>query len=54
MGGDCDSPGNWSRIAKYTLDKWENVGNLQTYRYAPRAIANGDRIYVVGGANIQP
>ena len=38
-----------SLIAKYTIDKWESVGNLQAVRRAHRAIANDDRIYVVGG-----
>ena len=48
IGGLCD--GNaYSGIAKYTLDKWEQVGNLQQNRNEHRAIGNGDRIYVVGG-----
>ena len=38
-----------SLIAKYTIDKWERVGNLQNSRRGQRAIANEDRIYVVGG-----
>lgn len=55
MGGDCNgSYKGWSLIAKYTLDKWEKVGNLQNDRYALRAIPNGDRIYVVGGVNTEP
>ena len=49
IGGYCDGYA-YSRIAKYTLDKWEQVGNLQQNRYEHRAIANGDRIYVVGGS----
>ena len=54
MGGGCDGSDKNPLIAKYTLDKWEKVGNLQTDRYAPRATANGDLIYVVGGSNTQP
>ena len=55
MGGDCNgSYKGRSFIAKYNLDKWEKVGNLQTDRYALRAIPNGDRIYVVGGVNTEP
>ena len=53
FGGFCadgESGSSSSRIAKYTLDKWEQVGNLQQNRYEHRAIANGDRIYVVGGS----
>ena len=38
-----------SLIAKYSIDKWEHVGNLQEVRRGHRAITNGDRIYVVGG-----
>ena len=52
IGGGCDSS-HTSRIAKYTLDAWTEVGNLQTTRYGPRAIQNGDRIYVVGGERTQ-
>ena len=55
MGGWCDGKGSssgsvsGSLIAKYTIDKWEHVGNLQTRRDMHRAIANEDRIYVIGG-----
>ena len=48
MGGTCDDESS-SLIAKYTIDNWERVGNLQDPRYAHRAIANDSRIYVVGG-----
>ena len=48
IGGFCDEI-DTSLIAKYTIDKWESVGNLQNSRGGHRAIANGDRIYVVGG-----
>ena len=48
IGGYCDYTIS-SSIAKYTIDKWERVGNLQELRFAHRAIANEDRIYVVGG-----
>ena len=48
IGGFCD--GSYSSlIAKYTIDNWERVGNLQNSRAGHRAIANEDRIYVVGG-----
>ena len=52
IGGYCDGSAS-SSIAKYTIDKWEVVGNLQKSRYAHRAIANEDRIYVVGGNGIR-
>ena len=52
IGGYCDNSAT-TRIAKYTLDQWTQVGNLQTGRHAPRAIQNGDRIYVVGGEGTQ-
>ena len=48
IGGVCDGSA-YSSIAKYTIDKWERVGNLQKSRYDHRAIVNEDRIYVVGG-----
>ena len=48
LGGSCDDIDS-SLIARYTLDKWEQVGNLQQARNGHRAISNGDRIYVVGG-----
>ena len=48
IGGVCDDIPS-SSIAKYTIDKWERVGNLQNPRRGHRAIANEDRIYVVGG-----
>ena len=53
IGGYCDSSQS-SRIAKYTFDKWELVGNLQKDRYGPRAILNGNKMYVVGGEDTQP
>ena len=49
FGGYCDRQTDSSLIAKYTLDKWEEVGHLQQPRNTHRAISNGDRIYVVGG-----
>ena len=52
IGGYCDDFNSSSSIAKYTIDKWERVGNLQNSRAIHRAIANEDRIYVVGGNGI--
>ena len=49
IGGYCDGRDS-SLIAKYTIDQWERVGNLQNIRHAHRAIANEDRIYVIGGS----
>ena len=48
IGGNCDGSAS-SLISKYTIDQWERVGNLQDSRRYHRAIANDDRIYVVGG-----
>ena len=48
IGGRCDGY-SFPLVAKYTIDKWERAGNLQNSRHAHRAIANDDRIYVVGG-----
>ena len=52
IGGKCEGNDAVSLIAKYTLDEWEQVGNLQHGRWGHRAISNGDRIYVVGGAGL--
>ena len=49
IGGKCDGSQS-SLVSKYTIDKWERVGNLQNSRRGHRAIANEDRIYVVGGS----
>ena len=55
FGGQCDDVRGSSRIVKYTdTDTWVQVGNLQTDRYGPRAILNGDKILVVGGDYNQP
>ena len=48
IGGYCDDRAS-SSISKYTIDKWERVGSLQIYRRGHRAMANEDRIYIVGG-----
>ena len=50
IGGLCDGSRS-SLIAKYTSDTWEQVGNLQNTRSGHRAISNGNRIYIVGGAD---
>ena len=58
IGGFCADSGLLSlssRIAQYSMsfnsDSWEEVGNLQSVRGDHRAIANGDRFYVIGGYN---
>ena len=48
IGGYCDGIVS-SLIAKYTIDKWERIGNLQQARRSHRTIENDDRIYIVGG-----
>ncbi len=48
IGGRCDDNDS-SLIAKYTIDNWEHVGNLQEARNGHRAIANDDQMFVVGG-----
>ena len=56
MGGFCDGEYS-SLITKFTMmsdinqfHEWKRVGNLQNGRLGLRAIANGNRFYVVGGA----
>ena len=48
FGGVCNDQ-SFSLIARYTIDDWEHVGNLQDKRYVHRTIENDNRIYVVGG-----
>lgn len=48
FGGHCNGF-HHALIAKYTLDKWEHIGNLQAQRAGHRAIANENRMYVIGG-----
>ena len=49
IGGRCDGNTFQSLVSRYSIDQWERVGNLQNPRDQHRAIANDDRIYVVGG-----
>ena len=55
IGGYCDDTYS-SLITKFTIMndnnqfyEWKRVGNLQNGRIGLRAIANGNRFYVVGG-----
>ena len=48
IGGTCDGR-DYNLVAKYKLDEWTQVGNLKTNRSRHRAIASGNRIFVVGG-----
>ena len=48
IGGWCDDSYT-SRVAKYTVDNWTEVGNLQAGRRGHRAITNGNKIYIAGG-----
>ena len=49
IGGRCDGISS-ALVAKYAIDEWERVGNLQNSREYHRAIVNDNRFYVVGGA----
>ena len=56
--GYCDESVSYKKkvssfIAKYTINKWEQVGNLQNSRYSHRAISNEDIIHIVGGNAIR-
>ena len=53
FGGRCDGS-NISSIFKYTIDQWEQIGNLQSTRYGSGAILNGNRIFIIGGEKTQP
>ena len=51
FGEYCDESDS-SLIAQYNIDRWERIGNLQNSRQSHRAIANQDRIYIVGGEGV--
>lgn len=49
IGGYCDDVLS-SRVVEYPDGYWwMDLGNLQAVRGDHRAIANGDRFYVIGG-----
>ena len=50
LGGYCDGRAT-SRIAKFAINAWTDIGHLETARYGHRAIENSGRVYVVGGYN---
>ena len=49
IGGRCDGISS-ALVAKYAIDEWERVGNLQNSRFGQRAISYENRIYVIGGS----
>ena len=50
LGGYCDGKAS-SRIAKFTINTWTDIGNLEQARFGHRAITDSGRVYVVGGYN---
>ena len=50
LGGYCDGKAS-SRIAKFTINTWTDIGNLEQARFGHRAITDSGRFYVVGGYN---
>ena len=42
-----------STVACYNNSGWSKLDDLQSIRYAPRAIINGDKVYVVGGDGVK-
>ena len=51
IGGSYGS--DVSTVACYNNAGWSRLDNLQSTRYYHRAIINGDKVYVVGGAYIK-
>ena len=45
-----DGPGYVATIACYNNKDWTKLDDLQSARDNHRAIINGDKIYIVGGA----
>ena len=47
IGGSDGSP--LRTVACYNSAGWTKLDDLQTARYAHRAVVNGDKVYVIGG-----
>jgi len=47
IGGDAGS--QVATVACYNNEGWSRLDDLQSTRYAHRAIINGDKVYIIGG-----
>ena len=47
IGGSDGSP--LRTVACYNSAGWTKLDDLQTARYAHRAVVNGDKVYLIGG-----
>ena len=51
IGGDAGP--NVATVASYNKSGWSRLDDLQSTRRAPRAIINGDKVYVIGGDGLK-
>ena len=49
IGGTSNDDIALNTVASYNNSTWTKLDDLQTGRYAHRAIVNGDKVYVIGG-----
>ena len=49
IGGTAADSVALNTVACYNNSTWTKLDDLQTARYAHRAIVNGDKVYVIGG-----
>ena len=47
--GGWDGSAASRTVACYNNAGWTKLDDLQTARYAHRAVVNGDKVYVIGG-----
>ena len=56
IGGYCSfcSPDYYvATVASYNENGWKQLDDLQSTRYAHRAIVNGDKVFVIGGSGTE-
>ena len=53
IGGTSNNDIALNTVACYNNSTWTKLDDLQTARYAHRAIVNGNKVYVIGGIGIQ-
>ena len=47
--GGTDITGDLAMVHCYNNASWSRLNDLQSSRYAHRAIVNGDKVYIIGG-----
>ena len=49
--GGTDITGDLALVHCYNNARWSRLNDLQSTRYGHRAIANGDKVFIVGGSD---